>query len=297
MLDLHCHSSCSDGTDPPEDLAGLAAAAGLRAVALTDHDTVDGFGRFSAACEGTGVTPIRAAEISCLEEGRSTHVLCYFVSDDETSALRGLLDALAGDRRRRNDLLVARLRELGYERVTEAEVLASAGGDGGSIGRPHFADALLRCYPGRFASRQEVFDTLLGSGGAAYVPKARVSVAEASAAARADGALTALAHPLVTFFPPGTPEVGLDAVERRMDEVLGRLAAAGLSALECYYPRHDAATTELLVGLARRHGLVPTGGSDYHGANKPGLALGIGSGDLAVPDAALDELDERRARP
>ena len=296
MLDLHCHSTCSDGTDAPEVLAGLAGALGLTAVALTDHDAVAGFERFSTACSAVGVRPVRAAEISCLEEGRSTHVLCYFISDDESSELRRLLGDLAGDRRRRNELLIAKLAELGYGDVTYEEVVRSAGGDEGSIGRPHFADALLRCYPGRFAGRQEVFDQLLGSGGAAYVPKARVDVAQASKVAGADGALTVLAHPIVTFFGGAPPEDrDLGAVERRLEGVLSRLRADGLSGLECYYPTHDPATTELLVSLARRHDLVPTGGSDYHGTNKPGLGFAVGYGDLRVPDEALEALEALRA--
>lgn len=295
MIDLHCHSTCSDGTDTPEELAGLAAAAGLTALALTDHDTVAGFERFAAACQRTGVRPIRAAEISCLEEGRSTHVLCYFVSEDPRSRLRELLANLAGDRARRNELLLARLHELGYDRITREELLASAGGDDKSVGRPHFADALLRCYPDRFGSRQEIFDDLLGSNGAAYVHKARVSVAEASSIARSDGAITSLAHPMITMFSQGVPE-DRAVIADRLDETLGRLARDGLGGVECYYSRHDPETTELLVELARRHGLVPTGGSDYHGANKPDLRLGSGRGDLAVPDEVLEELEARHAQ-
>ncbi len=293
MLDLHCHSTCSDGTDEPEELARLASAAGLRALALTDHDTVAGFDRLADACAGTRVRPIRSAEISCLEEGRSTHVLCYFISGDPSSALRALLDSLGGDRVRRNALLLDRLHELGFDRITVAELARTAGGDVGSLGRPHFAEALLRCYPDRFGSRQAVFDELLGTNGAAYVHKARVSVAQASAAARADGALTSLAHPMISWFAETGP-ADPAAVARRLGEVFARLARDGLTGVECYYPRHDPATTQLLVSLAREHGLVPTGGSDYHGANKPGLALGTGNGDLEVPDALLDELEARR---
>lgn len=294
VLDLHCHSTCSDGTDEPEALGAMAAAAGLRAVALTDHDTVQGYDRFAAACDAEGVRPLRAAEISCLEEGRSAHVLCYFVSDDPGSDLRRLLDVLSGDRRRRNELLLERLAELGFGRVTAEVVREAAGGDDKSVGRPHFADAILRTYPGHFATRQAVFDELLGAGGAAYVQKARVGVAEASAAAAADGAVTVLAHPLITCLPGVATEARTaDAIEARLDPLLERLAGEGLTGLECYYPRHDPVEVELLVGLARRHGLVPTGGSDYHGANKPDLSLGVGTGSLAVPDAVLEELEGR----
>jgi predicted metal-dependent phosphoesterase TrpH len=294
VIDLHCHSTRSDGTDTPARLASLAADTGLRAVALTDHDTVDGFEEFAAACREVAVRPVRAAEISCLEDGISLHVLCYFVSDDAESALRALLATLSGDREERNDELLRRLHQLGYDRVTAAEVRRSAG-SATSVGRPHVAEALLRLYPAEFVDRQDVFDELLGRTGRAYVRKARVTVDEASAAAADDGAVTALAHPLISLLPGvRADERTLPEIERRVDPVLARLRAAGMTGLECHYARHDPMETELLVELARRHDLVPTGGSDYHGANKPDLALGTGTGSLCVPDELLDELDARR---
>ena len=297
MIDLHCHSSCSDGTDAPERLAALAGDVGLRAVALTDHDTVDGFERFDAACTARGIRAVRAAEISCLEDGRSVHVLCYFVSDDPASALRTLLGSLSGDRERRNVELVSRLAALGYTKVTIDEVRASAGEATASIGRPHFAEALMRLYPDEFASRQAIFDELLGSNGRAYVQKSRVSVAEASAAASADGAVTALAHPLISFLGDvrGDDRTLAD-IESRLDPLLERFASDGLTGLEAYYPRHDRLEADCLVAMARRHGLCATGGSDYHGATKPDLSLGVGTGSLAVPDELLDELEARRPR-
>ncbi len=295
MIDLHCHSSCSDGTDAPEQLARLAEEAGLRAVALTDHDTVAGFEAFDAACRTRGVRAVRAAEISCLEDDRSLHVLCYFVSPDPDTELRRLLTTLSSDRSARNDELLARLAELGYAKVTMAEVRAGAGPETTSIGRPHVADALLRLYPGEFASRQAVFDELLGRTGRAYVRKARVSVAEASAAAADDGALTVLAHPLISLMPDArADERTLDEISTRVAPALERLAGMGLTGVECYYSRHDAYETERLIELARACGLVPTGGSDYHGANKPDIALGVGTGSLAVPDELLDELQAAR---
>jgi len=295
VIDLHSHSTCSDGSDAPERLARLAADTGLAAVALTDHDTVEGFGAFAAAASALGVRPVRGAEISCLEEGRSVHVLCYFVSEDPQSSLRGLLASLSGDRDRRNAELAAKLQALGYERITLHDVAAAAGPDTASLGRPHFADALLRNYPGEFASRQDVFDQLLGSSGRAYVPKSHVPVAAAAAAARLDGAVTVLAHPLITFLAGSSSEDRtLPAIEAALDPILARLAAEGLVGLECYYPRHDRLETELLIELARRHGLAVTGGSDYHGDKKADLSLGTGTGSLAVPDELLDALEARR---
>jgi hypothetical protein len=295
VIDLHCHSSCSDGTDAPERLAELAAAAGLSAVALTDHDTIQGFEGFSVACLERGIRPIRGTEISCLEDGRSTHVLCYFVSDDTGSELHQLLDTLFDDRARRNELLFARLAELGYDRATPEEVARTAGSGDTALGRPHFAEALARLYPEQFPTRQSVFDGLLGTSGAAYIQKAHVSVAEASAVAARDGALTVLAHPLITLLSDVQgDDRTLRVIEQRLDPVLERLRLSGLSGVECYYSRHDEWETELLVELTRRHDLVPTGGSDYHGLNKPDLSLGTGSGRLRVPDEVLEELETRR---
>jgi 3',5'-nucleoside bisphosphate phosphatase len=295
MIDLHCHSSCSDGTDAPEQLARLAEDVGLAAVALTDHDTVAGFESFAAACRAGGVRAVRAAEISCLENDRSLHVLCYFVSSDTDTGLHRLLATLAADRASRNDELLARLAELGYGRVTMEAVVESAGPDTTSIGRPHVADALLRLYPDAFTSRQAIFDGLLGRTGRAYIRKARVSVAEASAAAAADGAVTVLAHPLISLMPDArADERTLDDITRRVGPTLERLTATGLTGVECYYSRHDAYETERLVELTRGCGLVPTGGSDYHGANKPDISLGVGTGSLSVPDELLDELEAAR---
>jgi predicted metal-dependent phosphoesterase TrpH len=297
VIDLHCHSTRSDGSDAPSRLAELAAAAGLSAVALTDHDTVAGFAEFEAACEDRGIRAVRGAEISCRDDGRSVHVLCYFISEDEGSALRALLRSLSEDRAMRNEVLLERLGELGYTKVT-AEAVAKAAGPGAtSVGRPHFAAALLELYPREFASRQAIFDDLLGTGGRAYVPKARVSVADASRAAAADGAVTVLAHPLISLLGtvPADTRTILD-VERVVSPVVERLAADGLGGVEAYYSRHDPLEVAVLVGIARRHGLVATGGSDYHGTAKPDISLGVGTGSLAVPDEVLDELEGCRPR-
>lgn len=295
MIDLHCHSTCSDGTDTPERLAELAARAGLKAVALTDHDTVDGFDGFDRACTVQGIRAIRAAEISCLEDGASIHVLCYFISERPDSELRRLLGTLSADRTARNEELLAKLTELGYDKISMHEVLKTAGPETASVGRPHVADAILRLYPREFATRQAVFDELLGSNGRAYVRKAHVSIAEASAAARRDGAVTVLAHPLISLLGDvRADDRTLDAIDGRLEPTLERLRSVGLTGVECYYSRHDALEAAHLVALARRHGLVPTGGSDYHGAKKPDISLGVGTGSLSVPDGLLDELEAAR---
>ena len=277
MIDLHTHSRCSDGTDPPERVVELAAAAGCSAVALTDHDTLAGVPPAAAAARRLGIRLIAGCEVSCAAPTGSAHVLCYFV-DDQRSPLADELARLRRDRAERNAALFARLDELGLP-ATEAEVRAEAGSEG--IGRPHVAAVLVR--NGAAATIDEAFDRYLGRGAPAYVPKARVSVAEVARLAAASKAVAVLAHPL---------SLGLS--DAALEATVAELAAGGLGGLECHYGRYDPPTRSALAELAGRHGLVATGGSDFHGAYKADLAVGVGTGDLRVPDAALDALDARR---
>jgi predicted metal-dependent phosphoesterase TrpH len=277
MIDLHCHSTCSDGSDPPERLCELAAETGLSALALTDHDTLDGIepARQRAGELGTRLVP--GCEISCSWSPGTLHVLCYFVEPGDGPLQEELL-RLAADRAARNELMVSRLATLGLP-ITREEVEAEAGGQG--IGRPHFAAVLVR--NGAAASIQDAFDRFLGKGTPGYVSKARVHAPEILAMAKASGAVAVVAHPL---------SLGLEADS--MAGALAELAGAGLGGLECHYARYDPDTRKELESLAGRLGLAVTGGSDYHGTYKPGLLLGTGLGDLDVPDALLDALEERR---
>lgn len=276
MIDLHSHSTISDGSKTPEQVVELAALAGCSAVALTDHDSVEGVPAATARAEELGIRVVAGCEVSCSWLGQSAHVLCYFV-DESPSPLVDELENLANDRAARNLLLVDRLVELGVL-ITYDEVLAEAGGKG--IGRPHFAAVLVRHKAA--TSIQDAFDKWLGRGGRAYIPKARIEPLEIAAKAVRSGAVAVLAHPLST---------GLSLDE--LDGELAALANGGFVGLECYYGRYDRATRADLVRLAHSHGLVPTGGSDFHGSYKPDLAMGIGTGDLVVPDEALDQLEER----
>lgn len=279
MIDLHTHSRCSDGTEPPERVVELAAAAGCTAVALTDHDTLAGLPAAAAAADRLGIRLVRGCEVSCAAPAGTAHVLCYFVDADGTP-LHEELERLRRDRAERNAALFARLAELGLP-ATETEVRAEAGGEG--IGRPHVAAVLVR--NGAAATIDEAFQRYLGKGAPAYVPKARVTVEQIARLADASGAVAVLAHPL---------SLGLDGAE--LEATIATFASAGLGGLECHYGRYDPPTRVRLAELAARRGLVATGGSDFHGAYKADLAVGTGTGDLVVPDAALASLDERQAR-
>lgn len=277
MIDLHTHSRVSDGSDTPEQVVEHAAAAGCRAVALTDHDSLEGLPAAEAAARRLGIGFVRGCEVSCATPVGTAHVLCYFVDGDE-GPLQDELARLRADRAARNAELLARCAALGLP-VTEDEVVAEAGGTG--IGRPHVAAVLVR--NGAARSIDDAFERYLGKGAPAYVPKARVAVGHVAALALASGALAVLAHPC---------SLGLEG--RDLDRTLAGYTAEGLAGLECHYGRYDPPTRAHLVELAARHGLVATGGSDYHGTYKPDLAVGTGTGDLAVPDDVLDALEERR---
>jgi predicted metal-dependent phosphoesterase TrpH len=208
------------------------------------------------------------------------HMLCYFVEEGQ-GPLPDELARLRHDREQRNELLLARLRELGMP-ISEEELLEEAGG--GTVGRPHVAAVLVR--HGYATSIDDAFASLLAKGARAYVSKARVEPAAVVELVAASGGLSVVAHPLSLGLDPAGLASALDA-----------LAEVGLTGLECYYGRYDEATRAELATLARSRRLVPTGGSDFHGSYKPDLAMGTGTGDLAVPDDLLAELLGRRRPP
>lgn len=278
MIDLHTHSACSDGTDPPSAIPELAARAGCRAVSLTDHDNLAGLGAARERAAAVGVELVPGCEVSCRWSGGSLHVLVYFVDGPE-GPLQDELGRLRGDRVARNRRLVSRLGELGLP-VTYEEVVAEAAGEE-SAGRPHVAAVLAR--KGLVDSVADAFDRWLAEGRPAYVPKARVSPAEVARLARLSGGVAVLAHPLT---------LGLD--EPALDAAVAELAATGFAGIEAHYGRYTPAERAALAAVARRHDVVATGGSDYHGTVKAGLSVGTGTGDLCVPDSALDDLNDRR---
>ncbi len=278
MIDLHTHSTCSDGTDPPERIPELAAAAGCTAVALTDHDTLVGLDAARRRADAVGVDLVPGCEVSCAFRGTSAHVLVYFVEDGD-GPLQDELARLREDRVGRNRRLVARLQELGIP-ITYDEVVAEAAGEA-SVGRPHIAAVLVRL--GAAESVPDAFDRWLASGRPAHVPKARLTPADAAALARGSGGVAVLAHPLT---------LGLGPTE--LAGAVAELAEAGFAGIEAVYGRYRPDERVALAQLAQRHGLVATGGSDYHGTVKADLAIGTGQGDLHVPDDVVEALAARR---
>ena len=277
MIDLHTHSVVSDGSDAPAAVVDLAARAGCTAVALTDHDRLDGIPEAAARGAEVGVRVVPGCELSLRWEPGTMHLLVYFV-EPGSEPLATELVRLQAARDTRNERMVQRLAEAGLP-ITMDEVLAESGG--GGVGRPHIAAVLVA--NGAATGIQDAFDRWLAKGRPGYVPKDRLAVADAVALAHASGGVTSLAHPLSLGVAPAD-----------LERTLGELADAGVTGVEAVYGRYRPEERAGLADLARRLGMVVTGGSDHHGTYKPDLTVGTGTGDLDVPDGALDALAARR---
>lgn len=276
-IDLHTHSRISDGTDAPSDLVRKAAAVGLRAVALTDHDTVAGLAEAEAQGRDSGLEVIRGCEISADSPYGEVHILGLWLPG-ETGPLEGVLEELRRQRLRRNLLIVEKLVALGL-RMDYEEVLALAGGE--TVGRLHIAAALRR--RGYVSSTREAFDTLLGREGRAFVPRRTLGLTEAVRLLSGMGATACLAHPRLLRCP-----------DAWLEQTVAALIPHGLSAMEAFHSEYSEADQSFCAAMAARHGLEASGGSDYHGEAKPGVRLGRGRGNLRVPAAVLENLKARR---
>lgn len=278
-VDLHVHSNASDGIDAPAHVVGLAASAGLSAVALVDHDTFAGIPEARAAAQDLGITFVSGVELSVDHDGRKMHMLVYFVDSADTEIDSKLAELRAG-RTIRNEQIARNLAELGYD-ITIEEVLVEAKGP--SVGRPHFADVLVT--KGYFTKRDEVFADLLHDGGAAYAPRHRMTAAEAIEMANAAGGVAVIAHPAT-----------IAASTNEYNALFAGLAEVGLGGIEAYHPMHTPALRQHLARVAASLGIAATGGSDYHGVGKRDYRIGVGKGDLTVPDSSLDDLEAQRSR-
>jgi 3',5'-nucleoside bisphosphate phosphatase len=248
-IDFHTHSSVSDGTDPPAAVMRQARAAGLDVVALTDHDTVDGHPEALLELP-YGLTFVPGMELSCRLDGHSVHMLAYLF-DPANAELAGQCERICTDRVRRAEAMVSRLAELGTG-VTWEQVTEMAGG--GVVGRPHIARALAA--EGVIDEPSLAFtEEWIGMGGRAYVGRYALEPVRAIALIRAAGGVAVLAH----------PRAGRDSW-MIPDEVIARLAGGGLAGVEVWHPDHDPSERTRLQHLAEELGLVPSGGSDDHGA-------------------------------
>ena len=268
-VDLHMHSTASDGSARPTALVAAAADAGLSTIALTDHDTIDGVAEARAAGAERGVEVIAGVELSAFEDERETHLLGLHLSDIDRIA-----DALATfrrSRRNRAEQIVSVLNDLGVPITLDAVLTEAAGG---AIGRPHIARALIA--GGWARDSRDAFDRYLGYKRPAFVPKLTLALAEAIDLVHAGGGLAVLAHPGAA----GTRQW------------LETLAALGLDGVEVRHPGHSAEDIARLGALTEVLGLVPSGGSDWHGATSGSRVLNV----MRVPEEWLLRQRDRLAR-
>ncbi|MFQ5859831.1 MAG: PHP domain-containing protein [Anaerolineae bacterium] len=260
-VDLHTHTIVSDGTLTPRALVELAAQKGLAALGITDHDTTDGVLEALAAGQELGIWIVPGVELNTDTEDGHVDILGYFI-DINSVALQDTLSKIRDARYHRARQMVEKLRDLGrpisFDRVLELSIE-------GAVGRPHVAQALLEA--GHVSTVSEAFELYIGRHGPAYADRYRMSPQEACVLVRHAGGVPCLAHPTPASDPFSDP--------KNLDQLLPELRDAGLGAVECCYPGYAPAVSAWLLELANRFDLVPTGGSDFHGAIKPDIELGM----------------------
>jgi predicted metal-dependent phosphoesterase TrpH len=277
-IDLHIHSTASDGTVSPDRLLQMAKNAGLSAISITDHDTLEGFRHISDP-QPAGLRLLSGVEISAAPPDGyplrgSLHILGYGFDPDHTGLNRALA-RLQTARADRNPKILQKLKAMGIVLPPETDAKA-AGGD--QVGRPHIARAMVRC--GFTASIDDAFDRFLGAGRPAYVDKYRIPCAEAVKTIREAGGIAVLAHPYLLR--------SLD--EEGIEHLVADLASMGLRGIEIYYPSHSPQQIESGLALAERFGLLVTGGTDFHGDLTPTVQMGIGTGGQFVPFSLYEKL-------
>jgi predicted metal-dependent phosphoesterase TrpH len=275
LIDLHLHTTASDGVFAPAALVARALHAGITTLSVTDHDTTAGLAGARAAARAGGARFIDGIEITCVERGRDVHMLGYFF-DPASERLARFLDRQRADRRRRLVEMAERLKALGFRIDADAILGRAASAPHRSVGRPLLADALVAA--GHVATRHEAFDLWLGEGRPAFVPRRGAPPAEVIQIIHDAGGIAALAHPGL-----------LD-----MDDILSGLRAGGLDAVEAVHCDHDAATEKHYRDLSAAHGLAVSGGSDFHG---DGGHCGLGEICLPNPDFDLLEMRARNPQP
>lgn len=279
-VDLHLHTTASDGVLSPSEIVRYAKAKGLQAIAITDHDTIEGLEEGISEGERTGFEVIPGIEISAEHSPGSMHILGFFL-DIHHPLLNERLEYLQKARAERNPKIVEKLNRLGID-ITFDEILRVSGG--GQVGRPHFANVLLQKKHVR--SFQEAFDRFLKKDASAYVDKFRFTSKEAIHFINEAKGIAVLAHPNTLGM------VGYSELEK----LILRLAEEGLKGIEAYYPEHSSTEATRYKTLAERHGLLVTGGTDYHGIEKNGLEIGVGRGEMKIPYSIVENLKAVRNR-
>jgi 3',5'-nucleoside bisphosphate phosphatase len=275
VIDLHLHTTASDGRSTPDALVRSAVAAGITTLAVTDHDTMAAAAEVHAAARDAGLGFVPGIEITAVHHGRDVHVLGYFL-DAADRDLDTFLTAQRADRRRRLVEMGAKLADLGVGVDVDAILTRDPRGGGRAVGRPQLAAALVAA--GHATGIADAFDRFLATGRPAFVPRLGAPPAEVIAIIRRAGGLASLAH-------PGKMDV---------DPIIPALAAAGLDAIEVWHPDHDAGAVTKYRAMAAVLGVGETGGSDYHG---PGAGRVDRLGEVGLTDEAFARLVARRAGP
>jgi predicted metal-dependent phosphoesterase TrpH len=277
-VDLHAHTTASDGSLSPAELVRHAREVGLNAVGVTDHDTIAGWEEALVAGVAEGVEIVPGVELSTSYEGGRFHLLGYYIHTQ--SELIETLRQIQAARANRNDIIFGNLGRLGVP-LDEAEVRAYAGRDG-QLGRPHFAQAMVA--RGYVATTQEAFDRYLADGMPAYATKAVLTPQEAVEGIHGAGGVAIWAH------PPRSQNVSLDDLEARLRELIGW----GLDGLEVAYSQYTDDEAAWTTAMAERYNLLGTGGSDFHGRSKPTVLLGQTHTGGPLADGVLAQLKARR---
>lgn len=276
VCDLHVHSYYSDGTCSPAELIELSKNAGLSAVALCDHNTVAGVPEFMEAARNGGVEAIPGIEFSTVYKEKELHILALFVADQYFDEITSMMTDFLRRKDTSNEYLVQALNRAGYTLDYQA---IKASTPNGQVNRAHIASALTR--EGYVASSKEAFSKLLDPKHGFYTPPERLSALDAVRYIKSIGAAAVMAHPFLSLN------------EVMLRTFLSEAKDCGLDGMEVEYAKYDTETTALSVKIAAEFGLLPSGGSDFHGGNKPDIAIGIGRGNLAVPAEWIKGLRDR----
>ena len=279
IVDLHVHSTASDGTYTPEEVAKLAKTIGLSAIALTDHDTIDGLDTFQKTGNTLGIETITGIEFAALWEKHhrpEIHIVGLGFDPDHPALLERMKD-IQNSRDVRNQKMCEKLSSIGLH-ITLDEVAANAGGE--IITRAHFANVLLK--KGYIAKKEDAFSRYISTGLPGYVEREFLSPELCIRTIKEAGGAAVLAHPTL---------YGLNMAQ--LEELCEELIPYGLDGIECQYSTYSSAETKTITTLAEKMNLLPSGGSDFHGKNKPNIHLGSGKSNLAIPYIFWEELKKR----
>lgn len=279
FIDLHTHSYCSDGTLSPEGLVLLAKQKGLCAVALTDHDTIEGLAQFLMAGEKHGIETIPGIELAgqCQSFHQPELHIVGLGFNPNAEIWEVQTQIMQQNRHIRNIKMAAQLTAIGLP-VTIEDLLQNAGGE--IITRAHFANVLLK--KGYIRTRDEAFSKYLSQGLPAYVPKILLTPARCIETIHAAGGISILAHPTLYRL-----------AQDQLDYLCEELVSLGLDGIECFYSTYTPSQRKNMMKLAKKHHLYPSGGSDFHGENKPLISLGTGRGNLAIPYSLWENMKQR----